>query len=66
MPLDRFVELVITPLALIALFGVVVFGIPGVILSIAGAFWSMTGMKWFGVCVSFWLTVKYAEALVYE
>lgn len=64
--MDRFVELVLTPLALIALFGVIMFGIPGVILSIAGAFWAMTGVKWFGVCVALWLIVKYAEALVYE
>lgn len=64
--MDSFVELVLAPLALIALFGVIMFGIPGVILSIAGAFWAMTGVKWFGVCVALWLIVKYAEVLVYE
>ena len=64
--MDSFVELVLTPLALIALFGVIMFGIPGAILSIAGAFWAMTGVKWFGVCVALWLIVKYAEVLVYE
>lgn len=62
--MDRFVELVLAPLALIALFGVIMFGIPGAILSIAGAFWAMTGVKWFGVCVALWLFTKYVEALV--
>lgn len=62
--MDRFAELVLAPFALIALFGVIMFGIPGVILSIAGALWAMTGLKWFGVCVAVWMLIKYVEALV--
>lgn len=60
----RFAEMFLAPFALLALFGVVVYVIPGAILMCAGAVWTLTGSKLLAVVVAGGLIFKYIEVVI--
>lgn len=51
------------PLLLLLCLGVIVYGIPCLVLFVTSPFWMLTGSKFFGFCVACWLNIKVVETL---